>query len=373
MDTSNHDLSALARSQPRPELDPTPALRVQVRAEWLRRALGWARVPIPAKYPSPGLRAVRLSADEQQLTLTGFDYSHALAVSFGVKGGPLHRSGTAAVDAARLAAALDLIEGENVEVTAAGKAITVMAPGCTVVLAAMPIDRCPAPPQPNEDAERITGGAFDGAALAAAARAGEIAEPGPARGDRAAVRVRIDASGVQAWATATYAATVQTTESTTDIGDRDGLDIVLPAAAIKDLAKPFADMAGAWKAAVVTCGSGRWLELRHGQVTSRIKILTSAVEDLSVIGAYFAEPVQASTVQSKKSLTSRTRAAGGNSLELSEVAGFWGTRRTVDRRLFKKALATLPDGEVALALTTGNRLLLSAGGARTVTSTAPLR
>lgn len=373
MNTSNHDLSALARSQPRPELDPSPALRVQVRAEWLRRALDWARVPIPSKHPSPELRAVRLEADEQQLTLTGFDYSHALAVSFGVKDGPLHRSGTATVDAARLAAALDLVGGESVEVTAAGKAITVMAPGCTVVLAAVPLNGCPAPPQPNEDAERITSGAFDGDALAAAARAGEIAEPGPARGDRAAVRVRIDASGFHVWATAAYAATVQTTEPTTDIGDRDGLDVVLPATAVKALAKPFAAMSGAWKAAVVTCGSSRWLELRHGQVTSRITILACAVEELSVIDAYFAEPIQASLALSKKSLTSRARAAKGNRFTLPELAGFRGLRRTVDRRLFKKALATLPDGEVTLALTTGNRLLLSAGGARTVTSTAPLQ
>ncbi|MCH7229900.1 hypothetical protein L0U85_03360 [Glycomyces sp. L485] len=373
MDTSNHDLSSLARSQPRPELDPDPALRVQVRAEWFRRALGFARVPIPAKHPSRELRAVRLDADEEQLTLTGFDYSHALAVSFEAKHGPLHRSGTAAVDAARLAAALDLVGGESVEFTAAGKAITVMAPGCTVVLAAVPLDRCPTPPQPSEDAERITGGVLDGAALAAAARSAEIAEAGPARGDRAAVRVRIDASGVQAWATATYAATVQTIEPTTDIGDRNGIDVVIPAESVKALVKPFADMTGEWSAAQVACGSGRWLELRHGQVTSHIKILATAVEDVSVISRYFDERVQASATQSKKSLTSRARAAKGDSLELSEVAEFWGLRRTVDRRLFKKALATLPDGEVTLALTTGNRLLLTAPGARTVVATAPLQ
>ncbi|THV35715.1 hypothetical protein [Glycomyces buryatensis] len=373
MPTDNsHDLSALARSQLRPELDPAPTLRVQVRAKPLRQAPVYALVAVPMKAQAAELRTVRLEADDDRLTLTGFDYIHALSVSLTVKRGPLHRSGNAAVDAARLAAALDLVGGETVEITVAGKAITVMAPGCTVLLAAVPLDRFPTLPQPMDDAERITGGALDGTALTAIARAGAVVETGPVYGDWAAVRVRIDASGIRAWAKATYAATVQTVEHATDASDRKVLDVVIPSEAVVALAKPFADMGGEWSTAVVACSSTRWLELRRGDVTSRIKTLATAVEDLSVIGGYLDEPVQASAAQSKSSLASRIRANRSERLELAEVVEFWGLRRTVDRRLLKKALATLPDGEVTLALTTGNRLLLTAGGARTVVSTAPL-
>jgi hypothetical protein len=368
MDTSNHDLSALARSQPRPELDPDPDLRLQVRTDWLRLALDWTGSALDPKSPTPAHRAVRLDADGHQLSVTGADRLHDLSVTFPAKAGPLHVAGRSAVEAARLAGALDLIQGPTVEITAAGKAITIMAPGCTVVLAALAEADYPDSPRYGIDQVHRGGHRITEAALAAAARAAAIAEA--ADSDPAPVRARITPGRAWFWATATYGATIQTVECPAH-SDPEPIDAVIPAEAAAALAKSFATVPGVWSAALVSTGVGTWLELTRNEVTSRIRVLTCTVEDQEALGAYFAKVVHAHAGQTRKALASLARTKGPTWIGLEQLANGLGAGREVDRRVLRRALASLPEGWIDLALTERHRLLLITEGAQTVIATRP--
>jgi hypothetical protein len=368
MDSSNHDLSALARSQPRPELDPDPDLRVQVRTDWFRLALDWTGTAVDPKSPNPTHRAVRLDADSRQLTVTGADRLHDLSVTFAAKAGPLHVAGTSAVEAARLAGAFDLIQAPTVEITAAGKAITVMAPGCTVVLAALAEADYPDSPRYGPDQVHRGGHRVTEAALAAAARAAAMAEA--ADSGPAPIRVHIAPGRAWFWATAAHGATIQTVQCPPD-SDADPLDAVIPGDAVTALAKSFATVPGVWSAALMSAGGATWLELARNEITSRIRVLTCTVEGHEAIDVYFAGAVRASARQTRKALVALTRAKRPAWIGLEQLANGLGAGREVERRVLRRALASLPEGRIDLALTGHHRLLLTTEDAQTVIATRP--
>jgi hypothetical protein len=372
MSHKDNRISHLASSQPRPELEAEPALRVQVRTEWLHRALGWARTAIAAQSPIKTRRAVRLDATHAQLTVSGFDYELDISATFGAKSGPLHTNGSAAVDAARLDAALGLVESESVEITAAAGAVSIMAPGSTVVLAAVPVGECPAlVPEPASEPDFAV--FLTGEVLAAAARAAAIAESTPGSRDRAAIRMSINGAVATVSAASRYAATIQEVEVPSVPDAVGGFDAVLPAAAVASLAKAFAAISGKWTARFAEGTSGRWLELAHGRLLCRVKISSTTVDDLETIQRHLDGPVEATATRTKKQLAAFARSSKGDRVQLSALVAAWSTDRTVERRRLRSVIATLPDGDVTLTLSEKGSLVLAGKDARTVvaTSTSP--
>ena len=144
-------------------------MKIRVERDVLAEAVAWAARSLPARPPMPVLAGLLLKAEENALSLSGFDYEVSARVSVEAD---VEEEGTVLVSGRLLADISRALPNRPVEISTDGVRVTVVCGSSRFTLHTLPVEEYPALPQMPETTGTVSAEVFASAVAQVAIAAG---------------------------------------------------------------------------------------------------------------------------------------------------------------------------------------------------------